>query len=177
MPDRTRGRPLRTSTALPYRRNLRMYLPRIRRFRYRSPPALLVLVLFSLPPATPLAPPWPFDWRPGWVPGDPIEDTVLDAWAMPSHPGLYVAIDPVTHRPVAPSHEQRAAFQRAFDLNELLAPTAPVRVEALPHGGEIAHLNGAFQSFSVARRDASGHYVNDCAPDAKGALQILSTPV
>jgi len=154
-----------------------MYLPRIRRFRYRSAPALLVLVLFTLAPATALARPWPFDWRPGWVPGDPIEDAVLDAWSLPSQPGLYVAIDPVTHRPVAPSPEQRAAFQRAFDLNELLAPTAPVRVEALPHGGEIAHLNGAFQSFSVARRDASGHYVNDCAPDAKAALQILSTPV
>ena len=39
------------------------------------------------------------------------------------------------------------------------------------------HLNGAFQSFSIARRDASGRFVNDCAPDAQTALRILSTPL
>ena len=155
-----------------------MRCPRTRRFRSCSAPALAVLVLVSLAPVThaeTLA--WPFDWRPGWVPGDPIEESSFDLWTMPSNPGIYVAIDPATHRPVAPSPEQRAAFQRAFDLGELLAPSAPVRVEALPNGGEIAHLNGAFQSFSIARRDASGRYVNDCAPDAKTALQVLSTPV
>ena len=153
--------------------------PRTRRFRYRSAPVLATLALLIVAPMTAYAdaPAWPFDWRPGWVPGDPVEESSLDVWTMPSNPGLFVAIDPVTHRPVAPSPEQRAAFQRAFDLSELLAPSAPVRVEALPQGGEIAHLNGAFQSFSIARRDASGRYVNDCAPDAKTALQVLSTPV
>lgn len=155
-----------------------MRCPRTRRLRHCSAPALAALVLLSLAPvahAETLA--WPFDWRPGWVPGDPIEESSFDFWRMPSNPGLFVAIDPVTHRPVAPSPEQRAAFQRAFDLSELLAPSAPVRVEALPHGGEIARLNGAFQSFSIARRGPSGRYVNDCAPDAKTALRLLSTPV
>jgi hypothetical protein len=120
---------------------------------------------------------WPFDWRPGWIPGDPVEEPVSDLWTTTSSPGLLVAIDPATHRPVAPSAEQRAAFQRAIDFSELLAPAVPVRVEALPHGGEIAHLNGAFQSFSIARRDASGRFVTDCAPDALTALRLLATPV
>jgi len=154
-----------------------MHVPRFR--RHRSIPAYLLaaLALVSLAPAAARADAWPFDWRPGWIPGDPVADVALDTWAMPSNPGLYVAIDPVTHRPVAPTAEQRAAFGRAMDLSELLAPSAPVRVEALPHGGEIAHLNGAFQSFSIARRDATGRFVNDCAPDAQTALRILSTPL
>jgi hypothetical protein len=156
-----------------------MRVPRFRRHRSIPASALAVLALLSLVPVVAHAatPAWSFDWRPGWVPGDPIEEPAFDLWLRPANPGLFVAIDPVTHRPVAPSPEQRAAFQRAYDLSELLAPSAPVRVEALPHGGEIAHLNGAFQSFSIARRDASGRYVNDCAPDAKTALRILSSPV
>lgn len=154
-----------------------MHVPRSR--RHRSTLTLAALLLLSLAPAAAHAeiPAWPFDWRPGWIPGDPVEETRLDLWSLPSNPGLYVAIDPVTHRPTAPSPEQRAAFGRSMDLSELLAPSAPVRVEALPHGGEIAHLNGAFQSFSIARRSASGTFVNDCAPDAQTALRMLATPL
>ena len=85
----------------------------------------------------------------------------------------FMTIDDAEHY----SPEQRAAFQRAIDLSELLGLAAPVRVVALPHGGEIAHLNGAFQSFSIARRDASGRFVTDCAPDARTALRLLATPV
>lgn len=156
-----------------------MCVPRSRRRLSTPAPVLAFFVLLLLAPSVANAetPAWPFDWRPGWIPGDPVEEQALDLWSQPTSPGLYVAIDPVTHRPVAPSPEQRAAFGRSMDLTELLAPTAPVRVEALPHGGEIAHLNGAFQSFSIARRDASGKFVNDCAPDAKTALRMLSTPL
>jgi hypothetical protein len=156
-----------------------MQAPRTRRFRNLSASALVLLLVLSLAPSASIAgtSAWPFDWRPGWIPGDPVEETASDLWATTASPGLFVAIDPATHRPVAPSAEQRAAFQRAIDLTELLAPAAPVRVEALPHGGEIAHLNGAFQSFSIARRDASGRFVTDCAPDARTALRLLATPV
>lgn len=156
-----------------------MRAPRIRRFRNLPAPALVSLVILLLAPSAAVAgtSAWPFDWRPGWIPGDPVEEQASDPWATTASPGLFVAIDPVTHRPVAPSAEQRAAFQRAFDLSELLAPAAPVRVEALPHGGKIAYLNGAFQSFSIARRDASGRFVTDCAPDARTALRLLTTPV
>lgn len=156
-----------------------MRAPRIRRFRNLPAPALVPLLLLLLAPSAAIAgtPAWPFDWRPGWIPGDPVEEPVSDLWTTTASPGLFVAIDPATHRPVAPSAEQRAAFQRAIDLSELLAPAAPVRVEALPHGGRIAYLNGAFQSFSIARRDASGRFVTDCAPDAPTALRLLATPV
>lgn len=156
-----------------------MRAPRIQRFRNISAPALVTLLVLLLTPSAAVAgtPAWPFDWRPGWIPGDPVEAPVSDLWTTTASPGLFVAIDPATHRPVAPSAEQRAAFQRAIDLSELLAPAAPVRVEALPHGGEIAHLNGAFQSFSIARRDASGRFVADCAPDARTALRLLATPI
>jgi hypothetical protein len=156
-----------------------MLAPRIRRFRNIFASALVPLLVLWLAPSAAVAgtPAWPFDWRPGWIPGDPVEAPVSDLWTATSSPGLFVAIDPTTHRPVAPSAEQRAAFQRAIDLTELLTPAAPVRVEALPHGGKIAHLNGAFQSFSIARRDASGRFVTDCAPDVPTALQLLATPV
>ncbi len=120
---------------------------------------------------------WSFDWRPGWVPGDPMDEPSFGAasWAAPA--GLYVALDPVTRRPTAPSVEQRRAFQAAIDLDQLLAPTAPLTVEKLPGGGEIVHLNGAFQSFSIARRDASGRFVVDCAPDGATARRLLATPL
>jgi hypothetical protein len=96
-------------------------------------------------------------------------------WPAPA--GLYVALDPLTRRPVAPSAEQRRAFQAAIDLDQLLAPTAPLTVEKLPGGGEIVQLNGAFQSFSIARRDASGRFVVDCAPDGATARRLLATPL
>jgi hypothetical protein len=123
------------------------------------------------------APPWSFDWRPGWVPGDPMDEPSIGAagWLAPA--GLYVALDPVTRRPVAPSVEQRRAFQAAIDLDQLLAPSAPPTVEKLPGGGEIVQLNGAFQSFSIARRDASGRFVVDCAPDGASARRLLATPL
>jgi len=156
-----------------------MQAPRTRRSRNLSAPALALLLVLLLAPSASIAgtSAWPFDWRPGWIPGDPVEEPVSNLWTTTASAGLFVAIDPATHRPVAPSAEQRAAFQRAIDLTELLAPAAPVRVEALPHGGKIAHLNGAFQSFSIARRDASGRFVTDCAPDARTALRLLATPI
>ena len=120
---------------------------------------------------------WPFEWRPGWVPGDPVEEPILFTWATSPASGLFVAIDPVTRRPVAPSLEQRQAFDRGIALDAFLAPAAPVVIEALPGGGEIAHLNGSFHSFSIARRDASGRFVTDCAADAETARRLLATPV
>ena len=162
-----------------------MNAPRIRRSsRSRALVLLLAPILVaSLPPSVTLADTpvsaWSFDWRPGWVPGDPMDEPFLGAssWTAPETPGLYVALDPVTRRPVAPSAEQRRTFQAAIDLDQLLAPTAPLRVEKLPGGGEIVHLDGAFQSFSIARRDASGRFVVDCAPDGATARRLLATPL
>lgn len=105
------------------------------------------------------------------------EMAVVSFWLPNATPGLFVAIDPVTHRPVHPSDEQRATFQRAIALDALLAPNAPVLIEALPGGGRLAHLNDAFQSYSIARRDASGRFVTDCAPDAETAKRMLAAPL
>ena len=91
--------------------------------------------------------------------------------------GLYVAIDPVTHRPIAPTPEQLRAWndQRATDA--LTAPARPLAVQKLPNGGEIVHLNGAFRSYSIARRDAHGTFTTDCAPDTRTAKQLLQAPL
>src|SRR4051812_46686712 len=59
----------------------------------------------------------------------------------PSHAkGLFIAIDPVTHRPTTPTPEQIRAWndQRAHD--GLLAPARPMQTERLPNGAEIIHL-------------------------------------
>jgi len=92
--------------------------------------------------------------------------------------GLFIAIDPVTHRPVAPTLEQRrawAAGQAAQDA--LLAPTRPLTVQKLPNGGQIIHLDGAYRSYSIARRDANGRIVTDCVPDPAKARELLTQPV
>jgi hypothetical protein len=107
-------------------------------------------------------------WRPGWLPGDP--PTSLAS-------GLFIAIDPVTHRPTAPSAEQKRAWAAQQELDALLAPTRPLQVERLPGGGNIIHLNGQFQTYSIARRDAKGHIVTDCATDPASARKLLKQPV
>ena len=114
---------------------------------------------------------WRSAWRPGWLPGDP--ETVV----TPSAPGLFVALDPVTHRPTAPSDAQKRAFAAQAEHDALLAPAAPLQAERLPGGGEIIHLNGQFQSYSIARRDSRGRFVTDCAPDPATARKLLTATV
>jgi hypothetical protein len=88
--------------------------------------------------------------------------------------GLFVALDPVTHLPTTPSEAQKRAFAERAGHDALLAPTAPLRVERLPGGGEIIQLNGRFQSYSIARRDSRGRFVTDCAPDPATARNLLT---
>jgi hypothetical protein len=88
---------------------------------------------------------------------------------------LWIALDPVTRRPTAPTAEQRRAARAA------LAPAAPemdetLPVERIPGGGEMIHLNGRHMVFSVARRDASGRFTTSCASDSAAAVRILATP-
>ena len=123
-------------------------------------------------------------WRPGWLPGETDAGLtgISPVWARPVHgtraSGLFIAIDPVTHRPVAPTLEQRrawAAGQAAQDA--LLAPTRPLTLQKLPNGGQIIHLDGAYRSYSIARRDANGRIVTDCVPDPAKARELLTQPV
>lgn len=128
---------------------------------------------------------WRSPWRPGWLPGDPERATDL---AMPAPiwapraaragraSGLFIALDPVTHLPTTPSDAQMRTFAAPGGHDALLAPTAPLRIERLPGGGEIIHLNGQFQSYSIARRDARGRIVTDCAPDPATARKLLTKP-
>lgn len=124
-------------------------------------------------------------WRPGWLPGDPATSDLSLApqlWEMRAargsarNAGLFIALDPVTHLPVAPSDAQKRAFAAQRESDALLAPTRPLQVEKIPGGGEIIHLNGQFQSYSIARRDAKGHIVTDCVPDPKSARKLLTEP-
>jgi hypothetical protein len=119
---------------------------------------------------------WRYDWRPNWLPGDPATSTPDVTARNLAQSGLRVAIDPATGRVARPSSSQRRAANEAFEaIQERLGPEAPLAVDRLPGGGEIVHLQGRFQIFSVARRDPSGRYVTDCADEA--ATQTLrATP-
>lgn len=116
---------------------------------------------------------WAYAWTPGWAPGDPVSAPNSSLWNSRFVPGLWIALDPVTRRPTTPTAEQRRAAQ---------APLAPERdevlpVERIPGGGELVHLNGRHMVFSVARRDASGHFTTTCAADSAEAARILTVPL
>jgi hypothetical protein len=89
-----------------------------------------------------------------------------------------IAIDPETKRPVMPTLEQRRAWaeamQRGGALGAPVAPDAPLRVEKIPSCGDITYLDGRFQVYVVARRDANGRIVTDCAPDYEAAKRLVS---
>jgi len=111
---------------------------------------------------------WPYDWRPFWIPGDPVDfhvESFADPWAETSlpAPGLLVALDPVTGLPTAPSEAQRRAAAALLEAELLAPPDTPLPAERILGGGEVVHLQGRFQSFSMARRDAAGRIVIDCA--------------
>lgn len=119
---------------------------------------------------------WAYARTPGWLPGDPASAPNSSVGSSRFVPGLWIALDPVTRRPTAPTAEQRRAAQAA------LAPLAPEKdevlpVERIPGGGELIHLNGRHMVFSVARRDASGHFTTTCAADSVEAARILTTPL
>jgi hypothetical protein len=114
---------------------------------------------------------WAFLWTPSWLRGLPEgAETILRTDS--AAPGLWIALDPATRRPVRPTAEQRrAAGLAAPEMDEVLP------VERIPGGGELLHLNGRHQVFEVARRDASGRFRTSCASDSAAAGQLLVTPV
>jgi len=146
--------------------------------------ALLTLALAACSPSATAAShtggAWRHDWRPGWLPGDPeaVEALMPPAWAVPSSraAGLLIALDPVTHLPTTPTDAQLRSFAAPVSRDALLAPARPLQIERLPGGGEIVRLNGQFQVYSIARRDANGHFVTECAPDAATVRKLLSRP-
>jgi len=89
---------------------------------------------------------------------------------------MFIAIDPITHLPTAPSDAQKRAYAAQVERDALQAPTRPLQIEKLPGGGELIHLNGQFQVYSIARRDAQGHVRTDCVPDPSTARTLLSEP-
>ena len=91
-----------------------------------------------------------------------------------TYAGLWVALDPVTRRPVPPSVEQRLGPNRAPALPE---GDNFLPVERLPDGTEMIHLKGRHEVFEVARRDPSGRFRTTCAADSSTAAQIIATPV
>jgi hypothetical protein len=128
---------------------------------------------------------WAHGWRPGWLPSDPGAGSgpgeTVPLWAPTASganhsAGLLITIDPITHRPIAPTAEQKRAFAAQQAQDALLAPTRPLTVQRLPNGGEIIHLDGAFRMYSIARRGADGKITTDCAPDAETARKLLSQP-
>jgi hypothetical protein len=125
---------------------------------------------------------WTLAWHPNWLPGDPWVDESAPTFVRAADwaPGLIIAIDPETKRPTMPTPEQRRALSDAMErggaLGAPIAPDAPLRVEKLPGGGEVTFLDGRFQVYLVARRDASGHLVTDCAPDYESAKRLATQP-
>jgi hypothetical protein len=125
---------------------------------------------------------WTLAWRPNWLPGDPWMDESAPTFVRAADwaPGLIIAIDPETKRPVMPTPEQRRALSDAMErggaLGAPVAPDAPLRVEKIPGGGEVTYLDGRFQVYVVARRDANGRIVTDCAPDGESAKRLVTQP-
>lgn len=106
--------------------------------------------------------------RSGWVlPGASSSVRIDDLM-----PGLRIALDPMTRRPVTPTPEQRAAGPLAAPQIDEILP-----VERIPGGGELLHLNGRHQVFEVARRDASGRFRTGCASDSASAARLVATPI
>jgi hypothetical protein len=151
-----------------------------------------VWVLHPAPAAAgPRTAPWFTGWRPGWLPSDPPSPAAgalpgsgptfaEPLWSLVSvhSPGLFVALDPVTGLPTMPTAAQRRAAASQIESEDALrAPLSPLVIEHLPGGGEIVHLGGRFQVYSVARRDARGRIVTDCSLDPAAARKLLSAPV
>jgi hypothetical protein len=109
-----------------------------------------------------------------------MPETFLRAEFPAASPGLLIFIDPETRKPVMPSPEQRKAMAadaaRAAALHAPISPDAYLPVERLPGGGELVHLDGRFQVYSIARRDANGNITTDCASDLEAAKKLLSQP-
>lgn len=119
----------------------------------------------------------PLPWNAPWSEGPVVDASAApweaaDLWLGPARgSGLLIAIDPVTRRPIRPTPEQRRA------LSDLLGPepaTPDLPAVRLSRGGEVVHLNGRFQIFSIARRDASGRLLLDCASDPAHASKPVA---
>ena len=85
---------------------------------------------------------WPFEWRPNWIPGDPLEAPkgfVEPSWIAlrPQTPGMLVALDSVTRRPIKPSAAQRAALADGLHAGSLLAPDGLLPTVRIFGGGEL----------------------------------------
>ena len=125
---------------------------------------------------------WPYGWRPNWIPGDPLSPGIGYApapWIVGSSaaPGMIVALDPVTRLPVRPTPAQRAAAAAAFDAGALLGPPDGfLPAVRIPGGGEFVHLQGRFQIFSVARRNADGTFTTECVTDPSRVRQTGVQP-
>lgn len=124
----------------------------------------------------------PLPWNVPWSQGLVVDASVTPApwegaarWLTPAYrSGHLIAIDPVSRRPVRPWPEQRRAFSDLWGPGEV---TPDLPAERLSRGGEMVHLNGRFQVFSIARRDASGRLVLDCASDpAHAARPVAASP-
>jgi hypothetical protein len=119
--------------------------------------------------------PWNVPWSPGLAAdasSSPAPWEVAAPWLSPAYrSGLLIAIDPVSRRPVRPTPEQRRAFSVVLGPDEV---TPDLPAERLSRGGEIVHLNGRFQIFSVARRDASERLILDCVSDPAHAARPVA---
>jgi len=133
---------------------------------------LLIALLFAAAnalsaPVVHASPTRPYAWVRSWIPRDTA--------SLAASPGFLIYLDPETRRPARPSEAQRrAASEAAAEAPRGL--DAPLPVVRLPGGGELVHLQGRHQVYSVARRDASGRITTDCVADSALASQILTRP-
>ena len=122
--------------------------------------------------------PWNVPWSQGM--GADASDSRVPwefaaRWLTPAHrSGFLTAIDPISRRPVRPTPEQRRALSDFSSPDEV---TSDLPAERLSRGGEVVHLNGRFQIFSIVRRDASGRLTLDCVSDpAHAATPVAASP-
>lgn len=131
--------------------------------------ALLFAAANALPaPAAHASPTRPYAWVRSWIPRDTA--------GLAANPGFLIYLDPETRRPTRPSEAQRHAASEAAAAEALRGVDAPLPVVRLPGGGELVHLQGRHQVYSVARRDSAGRITTDCVADSALASQILTRP-
>ena len=148
-------------------------------------PALAVAMALTFPSpvhARPCSIGWPLDWRLRMNAAESPDvifafPTTLPHLPAEPAPGLFIALDPETGLPTRPSAAQRRAAAAILEEAEALAaPLGPLPVARAPGGGEIVHLRGRFQVYSIARRAADGSFVTDCSLDPAAARRLLSQP-
>jgi len=90
--------------------------------------------------------------------------------------GMRVAIDPQTGQLIKPTLEQRHVLGTEASVG-LDRSSEGLEIITLANGTKLVHLEGRFQEYVVARKDAAGNVRTDCVESLDRARRLQATPV